>query len=157
MIRLAKEKDLDQVNIIRKQVKVLHTKGEPKIFKSGFPKNLKNYANEFVGSKKKFIIVSENNGIIDGYAMIILTCKKENIYRFEQKFVNIDDFGVLKNEQHKGIGTKIIAYIKKFAKKHGYNRLELNAWAFNKNALDFYEKMGFDVSRVYFKMDLTEE
>ena len=57
VIRFAKLADLNQINIIRKEVNELHAKGAPKVFKSGFSKDIENYAKEYINSKDKFLLI----------------------------------------------------------------------------------------------------
>lgn len=39
-IRLAEYTEIDEINVLRKQVNDLHTKGKPEFFKEGFSKEL---------------------------------------------------------------------------------------------------------------------
>ena len=39
-IRLAEYTELDEINVLRKQVNDLHTKGKPEFFNEGFSKEL---------------------------------------------------------------------------------------------------------------------
>lgn len=43
-VRFAKEEELDQVNILRKQVNDLHVEGKPEVFKPGFSKELRDFS-----------------------------------------------------------------------------------------------------------------
>ena len=47
-----------------------------------------------------------------------------------------------------GIGKKLMLYAKEEAKKGNYNRLELNCWSFNENAIEFYKKIGMKEQRI---------
>ena len=43
-------------------------------------------------------------------------------------------------------------WLRSLASETGYTRLELDMWAFNEGALDFYEAVGFKVYRKYMEM-----
>lgn len=154
MIRFGKLEDLEQVNIIRREVNDLHIKGEPKIFKQGFPKQMQDYVKEFVDSDKKYLIVSENVGEIDGFLMAESVVKPETVYRYELKFLEIKELGVLTKFQKNDIGKKLLDKAKEIAKNVGENNIILNMWTFNENALSFYEKYGFKTYRNYMKIDI---
>ena len=153
MIRFGVLEDLEEVNKIRKEVNDLHVEGEPTIFK-GFTKDIADYINEFINTDNKKLLVCEDNGIICGYAMLEFCIKPESIYRYELKFIDVQELGVLKGCQSKGYGKMLINKIIELAKEKGYPKIELNMWAFNENALKFYKKIGFKTYRRYMKMDV---
>lgn len=64
MIRLATLQDIEQVNIIRKEVNDLHVKGRPDVFKPGFSTEIKEYVKCYLNSDDKFLIVCEDNNSI---------------------------------------------------------------------------------------------
>ena len=48
----------------------------------------------------------------------------------------------------------MIDFIRAYAKEKGLYRIELNMWEFNKDALAFYEAVGFATYRRYMEMKL---
>ena len=46
----------------------------------------------------------------------------------------------------------MIAFIREYAKNKGFDRIELNMWEFNRNALAFYEASGFTTYRRYMEV-----
>lgn len=151
MIRFANEKDIEQVNILRKQVNDLHVKGEPNIFK-GFTDELKNYVNNFIQDENKMLLVFEEGGNILSYAMLEIVEKPETSYRFAIKFLEIHEIGVDLNCHSKGIGQQMMKKIKEIAKEKSLNEIQLDCWSFNEKALNFYEKQGFKRYREYFRV-----
>ena len=45
-------------------------------------------------------------------------------------------------------------FIEAYAKEKGYSRIELNMWAFNEDALSFYEAAGFSTYRSYLEKSI---
>ena len=152
MVRFATYEDIEQINIIRKEVNDLHVKENPRIFKAGFSKEVAEYINQYINSQDKFLIICEENGLICSYAMVNIVIKPETAYRYEIKFLEIQEIGTLQAQQGKGYGKQLILKVKDIAKGHGINRIELNMWAFNEKALKFYEKLGFNTYRRYLEM-----
>ena len=72
----------------------------------------------------------------------------------ERDFLDIDEFCVDKAYRRQGIASEMISFIRNYAKEKGWNRLELNMWEFNEEALAFYEAMGFKTYRRYMEMML---
>ena len=153
-IRFAKQEDLEQVNVLRKQVNDLHVKGKPEVFKPGFAKEISDYVYEIFRDPNKKIVVCENDGTICAFAVLNHIVLPENPYMLERDYLDIDEFCVDEAFRRKGIGKQMIAFIRDYARSEGFNRVELNMWEFNRDALAFYEDAGFTTYRRYMEMKL---
>ncbi len=154
LIRFADDEDLKQINVIRKQVNDLHVKGKPEIFKEGFSEELQDYIYAIFKDPDKKIVVYELRSRICAFAVLNHIKKPENPFMYERDYLDIDEFGVDEAYRRKGIATKMIHFIRDYAKQEGFNRIELNMWEFNHNALEFYESAGFHTYRRYMEMKL---
>ena len=72
----------------------------------------------------------------------------------EQDFLEISEFGVDQSFRRQGAGIEMISFIQDYAREKGFQRLELNMWEFNQDALAFYEAAGFKTFRRYMEMFL---
>lgn len=153
-VRFAHKEDLEQVNVLRRQVNDLHVAGEPEVFKAGFCDVLRDYIYENFQNPMKEIVVAELDGRICGYAVLHHIIRPENPFMYERYYLEIDEFGVDENVRRSGVASAMISYIRDYAKAHGFNRVELDMWEFNQNALAFYEAAGFTTYRRYMKMPL---
>ena len=149
MVRFGVLKDVESVNIIRKEVNDLHVHGKPDVFKPGFSEDMKEYLKNYANARDKFFLVCEVNGVVCAYAMVNYVVKPETPYRFELKFLEIQEIGTLKAMQGNGYGKKLVEKIKEIATQYGINRIELNMWTFNDDALKFYDSVGFKTYRRY--------
>ena len=152
MIRLATMQDIEQVNIIRKEVNDLHVNGRPDVFKAGFSTEIREYVKCYLNSDDKFLLVCEEDDSICAYAMVNIIIKPETPYLFERKHFEINEIGVLNTKQGKGYGKQIVQGVKDIAKEQNIHRIELNMWTFNEDALKFYEKIGFNTYRRYLEI-----
>lgn len=153
-VRFAKEKELDRINELRKQVNDLHVDGKPDVFKPGFCNELRDFINVIWNDPEQEIIVADADGTICGFAIIHHINKSENPFMKERDFLDIDEFCVDKAYRRKGVAARLIAFIKEYAREKGFHRIELNMWEFNKGALDFYEAVGFETYRRYMEIML---
>ena len=153
-IRFAEEKDLEQVNVIRRQVNTLHVNGKPKVFRPGFSEELKNYVYTAFRDPLKKVVVCEKDGRVCAFAVLLHTVKPESVHRLEMRFLEINELGVDETCRRQGIGRALIDFIRDYAKKQGYDRMELNMWEFNEGALKFYEAVGFSTYRRYLEMQI---
>lgn len=153
-IRFAEYEDLEQVNVLRKQVNDLHVAGAPAFFKPGFADELRDFIYTIWQDPQKEILVCQREGKICGFAVLHAVSRPENPFKYEQSFVDIDEFGVDENCRRQGIASAMIAFIRDWAGEKGFRRLELNMWEFNREALAFYEAAGFSTYRRYMEMEI---
>lgn len=130
-IRFAKEDELEQVNVIRKQVHKLHADGRADFFKPGGWDSIKDIVKDRFVSDDSNVIVACNNSRITGFAIIQYIHRNETPFRPSHEFVHIEEFCVDSKYRRQGIGTLIIGFIKNDALERGINKLELNMWEFN--------------------------
>jgi GNAT superfamily N-acetyltransferase len=153
-IRPAEYEELDRVNELRRQLHVLHANGKPEIFKPGFPDELRDYLYTIFRDPMKQILVCERGGEICAFAVLHHVTKPENPFKRELDYLDIDEFGVDEKCRRQGIAAEMIRFIRDYAKSEGFDRLELNMWEFNHDALAFYEAVGFSTYRRYMEMKL---
>ena len=153
-VRFAEKKDLDRVNVLRRQVNDLHVAGRPDIFKSGFPKGLQQYIDTVWKDPRQAIVVNERNGAVCGYAFLNHITRPETPYMYERDYLDIDEFGVDEACRRQGVAAEMIDFIRAYAKEKGFGKIELNMWEFNRTALAFYEAVGFATYRRYMEMDV---
>ncbi len=108
MIRLANEKDIEQINNLLFQVHKVHSDARPDLFKAGSKKYTDEELKEIIKDKEKPIFVYEIDEKIEGYAFCILINHNNENSLCDYKSMYIDDLCVDKNCRGKGIGKKIV-------------------------------------------------
>jgi len=124
-----------------------HQKGRPDIFtnfsdeilKEDLIKNFENLS---------IIIILDNNKIVGYLAYRI----KEN----HTKKIDVDQLVILEQYRGKGLGKKLMDEVKIIGLKNNCDRIELNCWIFNENALAMYEHIGFDRQRIIYELKLKQ-
>ncbi len=152
--RFATESDLSRVNALRKQVNDLHVKGKPDVFKSGFSQELQDHIHTVFRDPQQRIAVCERDGTICGFAVLHHISKPENTFMKERDYLDIDEFCVDEAYRRTGVGTELMAFIRTWAGENGFSKIELNMWEFNRDALQFYEAVGFTTYRRYMELFL---
>lgn len=152
IIRFAKENELVRVNELRNQVNDLHVEGKPEVFKAGFNDELRDHVYDIWNDPEQEIVVADSDGIICGFAVLHHIVKPATPFMYERDFMDVDEFCVDKEYRRQGVASEIITFIRKYAKEKGFNRIELNMWEFNQDALAFYEAVGFKTYRRYLEM-----
>ena len=153
-VRFAREHELSRVNELRKQVNDLHVAGKPDTFKPGFSRELQDFIHVIWDDAEKEIVVAEQAGVICGFAVLHHIQRPENPSKLARDYLDIDEFGVDEAFRRQGVATAMIDFIRAYAAEKGLRRIELNMWEFNRDALAFYEAVGFSTYRRYMEMDL---
>ena len=151
-VRFARKEDLEAVNKLRREVNDLHVAGKPDVFKPGFCDELRDYLFTIWENPRMEIVVAEQGGTVCGFAILNHINRPENPFMFERDFLDIDEFGVDENFRRQGVASAMVRFILDFVKEKGFQRLELNMWEFNRNALAFYEAAGFKTFRRYMEI-----
>ncbi len=98
--------------------------------------------NKVLGNKKVIILVAETSNEIIGYVYI-----RFYIWKWSEHpplCVNMDEVGVLKKYQKKGVATKLMKQAEKLAKKKGAKFVTLDVWKNNKPAIKLYRKNKYE-------------
>ena len=121
-----------------------------------------NYHND--GRPDIFVELSNEElrkNLIDDFGKFttIVLLKDEEIvgylsYRIKESYLkklDVDQLIVKESCRHMGFGKKLMDEAKNIAKEIGCDRIELNCWLFNQNALDMYEHIGYKRQRIIYE------
>lgn len=147
MVRLATEADLERINELRQQVNRLHVEGRPDIFRPGFCDELRDRARTLLSSPGHDILVCEREGAICGMACVDYVVKPESPYGREQRFYHVEELGVDAAWRRQGVARELTDFMRADARRRGLDRIVLDVWEFNDEALAFYDVMGFKTFR----------
>ena len=153
-IRFAKKEELEKVNLIRKQVSDLHSEGRLDIFYPDFKGEICNCIYDIFNDETKKIIVAVEKAEICGMAIIQEIRKTAGVYQKARDYIEIDQFGVENTFRRQGVATKLVEFIKEYARMKGFPKVELNMWEFNHDALAFYEAVGFNTYKRYMELEV---
>ncbi len=122
-----------------------HQNGRPDIFADLSDKSLKeDLIKQF---ENLSILVIIDNDIIIGYLA----------YKIKEKHVkklDIDQLIITEQYRKKGFGKALMNEAKNIALKNNCDRIELNCWIFNEEAISMYEHIGFEKQRIVYEMPL---
>lgn len=122
-----------------------HQNGRPDIFANISDNDLKNDLIENF-DRLNTIVILEDESIV-GYLS----------YKIKEKHtkkLDVDQLVILEQYRGKGLGKKLMDEAKEIAIDNGCDRIELNCWMFNENALAMYEHIGYNRQRIIYEMEL---
>ena len=153
MVRIARLEDAERINELRRQVNDLHVAGRPNHFKAGFGEELQKHVYMYLTDGIGYAAVDEEDGQITGMVMVDYIDRPESPYRYAERFAHIAEICVDEQYRRRGVGKRLLDFVKADAKEKGFSRIELDVWAFN-DALAFYEAEGYTVFRRYMELKL---
>ena len=153
-VRPARPEELARVNALRREVNDLHVQGRPDIFRPGFNAELQRHVFDQYAENPNDVIVALLDGEVCGFATVQEIHRPESPYTLARAFYRVEEFGVDARFRRRGVATALVDYMKRDARARGFDRVELDVWAFNDGALAFYEAAGFSCYRRYMELNL---
>ncbi len=149
-IRRAQKKDAQRLCELLETIAQLHHEGRPDIYGAGGAKYDISAVESKIDNADEIILVAVNeDDNVMGYTMSKITDVKENGILLGYRKMYIDDVCVDSAFRKHGIGKQLMDATKQEAVNAGCHLAELNVWAFNENAINFYKKCGMTVQRMY--------
>lgn len=146
MIRTAVMDDLAGINVLHAQLHIQHIAYRPDIFAPIEQPVFDTLMIPYIKDGDKDIVISENGGVIDGYAAIsVCDTSKGAGEILPFTFVEVNELCVAENAHRKGIGTALLDGVKEYAREKGAKFVELGVQAQNTQAQEFYKANGMFV------------
>ena len=145
-IREAKMEDLDKglLDIFIEGYR-FHQNSRPDIFVNLSEKKLKD---DLIKNLENLsILVAIDKEKIIGY--IAYGIKEKH-----SKKIHVDQLVITEEYRRYGLGKKLMDEVRNIGIKNNCDRIELDCWMFNTNALGMYEHIGFDKQRIMYEMKL---
>ena len=150
----AEKEQAKQIVSLLKYICEIHRKGKPDVFVSGEPKYDEDGVRRLIDDENAHVLTATENGEVLGYMIAYITNNSPHPHIRAIKTLYIDDLCVKESHAHKGVGTALFKEAERIGKETGCERIDLNVWAFNEPAIEFYAKMGMTVSRMHMEMKL---
>ena len=143
-LRPATKKDYDIIFKIFSEVQSIHYDGMPDFFRPAKrDKFFYAYFDEVIKNEDKHLIIGFEKDKPFGYIYYLITKHPQNIYRKEKRIIYINQIGVKKAYQGRGLGSELINHVLNVAKKEKINKIGLDVWLFNEGSIKFFRNHGF--------------
>jgi L-amino acid N-acyltransferase YncA len=95
-------------------------------------------------SSRHPVIVAEDNGAVAGWASL-------NVFNAREAYRSVADISVYveRGWRGKGVGGVLLARLVELGREHGFHKLVLSAFPFNRAGMALYEKFGFRTVGIY--------
>ena len=150
VIKKATQKDFPGIHALFQEVHDHHLNGTINTFKDVDPFTKEEF-DEALKDKNTFLLIAKEKEIA-GFILATIVEREGRLTKFK-KSLHINTIGTKKEFQNQGIATSLINEIKKIAKEHKCDNINLSVWSFNENAIKFYKHIGFKSQKI--NMEIT--
>lgn len=151
LIRKADLNEHERIAGLKMQIHNLHVNGRPDLFN---PITDMHAFAENAAGKNCSLLLAECADEVVGYAMYQIVDRPQGPYMNARRFLHVEEFCVGDSHQRKGIGTQLMDALKEIARFENCPRVELDVWAFNEGAKQFYEACGMRAYRTFMEMEV---
>jgi len=145
-IRRAVPIDAEIISSLTAGVQRLHVEAEPEIFVPPANENFTaDLHREWLGSLDNYYFICEVGGEVAGYIFLRHFRREENAFTYTREYIHIDQISVLPKYRGKGCGRQLVEQAFRLAEEMDISEINLSTWEFNKDAQEFFKKMGFDI------------
>jgi ribosomal protein S18 acetylase RimI-like enzyme len=133
-----------------------HRVALPEVFRKPVGKRREqSWFHQTIAGPDRGILVAESAGKkIIGLVVLVARSIPGNDVRDARRVVEIDQLVVGDGARHSGVGRSLFEASKTWAREQGISQLEVSAWSFNVEAIEFYRKLGFHRTIERFAMSL---
>lgn len=131
----------------------LHFEQRPDIFKEKVSLPPRDVFAKDLEDPKRAAFIAELDGKPVGMCMMSFHTVEDNeesplVPHF---MAHIDDIYTAAEHRRQGVATTLYKFAEKYAQDCGAEKLQLNVWSFNKNAIALYERLG--MKPMFYKME----
>lgn len=153
-IRAMRPDDFDAVQEIFRTVHAMHQENRPDLYRKLDAPLSRAYYTQMVENPGGIALCAECGGKVAGVAYTYMKAPTENPVMVPRITAFMDDLAVHPDFRERGIGRALLEESRKQALARGAVSLELMVWAFNQNAIEFYEHAGMTPRSMIMEMKL---
>jgi diamine N-acetyltransferase len=101
--------------------------------------------------------VAEVGGEIVGHIYGAVANRAENEFSRGDSYLYIYQIGVDDDARRQGVGTALITFTRDWARALGVTALQVDHWAFNVRARNFFEASGFSPVKIMMRQVLQDD
>lgn len=126
------------------EIDALHRDNLPHIFqKPGGAAREQEYYAGLIADENVTLLVAEAGGKLVGFVHAVLRDTPAFRIFLPRRYIVVDGIVVKSEFQNRGIGKILMDKIQEWAIANGATSIELNVYEFNRSAISFYERLGY--------------
>jgi len=147
-IREVSPQDFGAVCELFEDVEALHRNAVPRVFRKPEGRDwIRDIVSAATTDGDSVLFVAEGGGRVVGLAHAAIRRAPDLPFVVPRRYAVIQDLVVSEDSRGSGIGGALVEKVHEWALDKGVSEVELYVWEFNRAALAFYEKHGYETAR----------
>jgi GNAT superfamily N-acetyltransferase len=156
-VRLATLSDAGVIARQTSSVQQLHNEALPFIFRPPSPDLFPRHKLEaLIHDPNSIVAVAEIGGQVVGHIYGAVVNRTESEFNRAYSYLYIYQIDIDDKGRRQGAGTALITFVRDRARALGLTALQVEHWAFNAGARDFFEACGFSPMRVMMRQAVSD-
>jgi GNAT superfamily N-acetyltransferase len=158
-VRTATADDAWLLAELNRDVQQLHVDALPGVYKQvdDLAPIVEDFNQRILSDPDWHTYIVEVDGQPAGYACARVTRRPEHPYHYAHEYVYLDQISVRPEYRKSGCGRALMNAVFGLAREVGVSRVALDTLAFNKDAIAFYERLGFRMYKHTMDLQLEDE
>ncbi|MGB3713169.1 MAG: GNAT family N-acetyltransferase [Candidatus Promineifilaceae bacterium] len=156
-IREATESDFDHVSPVFLDELAFHSDLLPDRFQMVEETMTRKWFLDIVQNQDKGLLLAQLGSNIVGVLHIEMHKSPGLPFFVPRSYAYVSDLAVSRTFRFRGYGRNLMKYAIAWAKDRGADAIELKVWAINKDAISFYERLGFETVQRRMSLGLDAE
>jgi diamine N-acetyltransferase len=156
VIRPARVEDVPALVELHRKVHEPHLVNRPDQFKPTRDEEVATTFRNHLEAPNSKVWIAELDGKLVGHAVAVHYQRAEGPNCPARQWWDVDEIGVAAAHRRSGIGRALLQTVVDAATAAGIQQIELNSWAFNRDAHAAFESFGFTPKYIRFELKLRE-
>ncbi|MFW6162461.1 MAG: N-acetyltransferase family protein [Planctomycetota bacterium] len=152
-IRPAAEEDYSAACALLDELDALHREELPRVFRD--PETVarsRDYVGSILADDDQALLLAEGDGEAVGLAHAAMRESRDFPILVARRSAVVENLVVAPAWRRRGVGRRLMDAVEAWAQERGASEIELNVWEFNRQAVGFYQVLGYQtVSRRMWK------
>jgi GNAT superfamily N-acetyltransferase len=150
-VRAATPGDAEALARLNLEVQELHVSNRPDDFKPARADELALWFAEVLRDPLATVWLAEHDGVAAGFVVVRVREVAETLFCKARLWWELDAVSVAAGHRHQGVCRALFERVQSEARTEGIGELELQTWAFNREAQDAFTRLGFVPKRVRYE------
>ncbi|NCN03890.1 MAG: GNAT family N-acetyltransferase [Candidatus Pacebacteria bacterium] len=152
-IRKVRPDEWENLQALNNEVFVDNAKYDPDLVLDwAYSDEGRKYFQELVNDPDSICFVAEDNNKLVGY----LAASPKLISYRKSRYLEVDNIGVIPTYRSHGVGKMLMDICKEWARENNYQKLYVNSYFQNEQAIRFYKKNGFNPIDISLELALSD-
>jgi GNAT superfamily N-acetyltransferase len=147
--------DLDTLVRLNSTVQQMHSDARPDVFRQAVTDEIATWLRERLAQQRIRVWIALDDDVAAGYALAVLHERPANPFAHALRWVEIDQIGVEPPYRKQGVARALLNRVIEDAHAAEVTEIRLRTWAFNTDARQAFERLGFESRLIEYSLPLA--